>query len=501
MKKKFLCFVFILLPLFCLANPIEEPTVTRNFQLPKIHNVQIINDKHEILFTFSEKLPEKSLIVLKKQMSPWIQDIQDGWNSILILGNPDVQFQAKVDGEHIYLTVVSKKNLSKSSNNSLQTLSNLAKARLKLSQGDLKTSLDILHGLEKEKSYSPDLFILKSQTLHSAGYWMPALESLETAEAMYPKNEEIPPLKDEILFLHTPLLSIQQQMEYFKGTAVHHHSQLSAKVSLHKRKILFPNYLSFMIRRTDTHIRSIIKQNGVQEGFRGERLQGRLSLNHEYDNAKNQLSIFLHEIGIGLEGAFHKHDFWGSTKAELSWNRPHWDYLETLAGNGSEDHLLLQRFQRINQRLSTTLTIDGHLYHLEKVSKAAKTLGINLSTYYFLLLDNPTLNLGYVFNAEYIGKRVEKKRDNGESYYPLPLVDNENHTLNIESFYTFRQNFVFRGLVGYSIARFGNSASFLCSVRYRANESIHSLLEYAHYLSNTSSDSADRLTASFTWYY
>lgn len=381
----------------------------------------------------------------------------------------------------------------------------LTKSRLFLSKGEIERSIKILNELEKKYFPHADIALLKAQALQRRGQWHLALKNVELLEKYYPENEDLSLAKKNLLKEHSPFLKLLGSIERYRRLAAFQHYETTGFLSLNKQRLLFPLYLSFLLKETHGHIRSIIKSDGRKEGFKGEKKQGRISLHREGENGSRFiLSGYLSDQRPGLEASYQHYDFSGWNIFRLFWKRPHWELLETFVGEGCQDAIGFERFHRFGKRLSAHLKLGANHYNLRDIPKAASSFLFNCSAYYFFLLDNPTLNMGYSFDGEYIEKKTRKKDSFGKDFFPLPIDTRNFHTIHLEGFYKCRNKLIFRSLIGYSFDQKGKgNASFLISMRYKIKDTLESLMEHSHQLSKNSGQTSDvnKSKASILWYF
>jgi tetratricopeptide (TPR) repeat protein len=225
--------------------------------------------------------------------------------------------------------------------------------------------------------------------------------------------------------------------------------------------------VSVAIDLQNDHLHSrtpIIRADGTTQNFSGDEQSGTLLLNKVLEN-NNEVSGSLYANatvpGAGLQYSWWDHS--GVTKVRGEYNRPDWDYVEMVIGDGTKSDFWLERKQVFTNNFNATLGGGYNHYALHDVFDAAQSLGwdanVEYTHPYALFGDSDkelTLNAYYTADAEYFTSTDEEGPLNAQ-FKPLPVTNYEIHAFNVGASKKLSSQFFAEGYAGYGVNRIDGS--------------------------------------------
>jgi tetratricopeptide (TPR) repeat protein len=249
--------------------------------------------------------------------------------------------------------------------------------------------------------------------------------------------------------------------------------------------------LSAMINVENDHLHSrtpIIRTDGSLRNFRGDEQRGALMLNKVLENNDGvSASVYANTLtaGAGLLYSLWNHS--GVTEIGGEYNRPDWDYVETVIEQGTKSDFHVERKQIFTNDLTAALGGGANFYALHDNDAAhsfAWDLGVTYSRPYSFF-GNPenevNFSASYTADAEYF-TFVDERGPASARFKPLPATDHEIHAFNVTARKKISSKFSLEGYGGYSVNRLNsaNGPLYGGSLEYSLSNRLGLVLRASH---------------------
>lgn len=335
----------------------------------------------------------------------------------------------------------------------------LAQATLYSETGNYSKAFEIIEQLKKDYPENPRVFAAEAQINNRIGNYGGAFLGLNKATLLDPLDEDI---------LEQRRAAAAWQGPEILGGYTYRRTD-AAFEQLARASGQFPltpsMRMTLSIENNHMHTREpITRQNGEDRHFRGNKQRGAVVLNKVFEN-NHDLSGAIY-ANNSTAGAGVEHGWWdarGSTKLRGEFNRPYWDYIETVIGDGTKSDLHLERKQIFSKDIVGSLGGGYNHYALDNVWDAADALAWNatleyaLPFPYFRAAENEmTLSAAYTADAEYF-TFVKRRGSAGGRYKPLSASDYEVHAATLSIGKKFFSDLLLQAYGGYSYNRLNES--------------------------------------------
>ncbi len=185
------------------------------------------------------------------------------------------------------------------------------------------------------------------------------------------------------------------------------------------------------------------RANGKMLPFYGNRQQGTVTLNKNFSkDSIGSVSVYGIQNNAGAGVQYAMFDRWGGTSAEINFNKPDWDYVESIVEFGTKDNIKIQRRQVFTNDIQAILSGNYTHYSLHDDWSAADAPGWNFNLDWEHPFSfnsqgasspswsNNEITVGAHYGVEaqyftYVGRRTDV---DGDTFNPLPATSYEVHT-------------------------------------------------------------------------
>lgn len=252
---------------------------------------------------------------------------------------------------------------------------------------------------------------------------------------------------------------------------------------------------------------------GVLEKRGGERCKGALSWVHRlWCGDVLTPTVYFSEQDVGGGIHYLQTDLIGSTLWALEYNRPNWDFTQTIIDYGTRDMVAVKRVQPICPRFEVSLGAGLNRYSLEGLTEAATSWSLEGSATYLLSKGNflrelmgrdGIISFNYYLDAEYRMRVKERIGPFDQPFTPLPLISRETHAAFVFMAKRFGKCLAIDGFGGMSYDReAGGSAVPIwgSQIFFGDPDRFHGRFEYSHSTSTEfSNEDVDRFLLDFRW--
>lgn len=295
------------------------------------------------------------------------------------------------------------------------------------------------------------------------GLFRQSIEDYTIARWIEPDNEDIYRAQKEIIDFHRPYA--YEEAEYRKTGFTQKERFLRGGLTLWGDEFDQADRIVLNAEIDQVSATNFVNpKTGVTEPFKGDRYRGDLSWTH-YDfcgfKSFTQLYFSKEILGAGIAG--YLPDYYGTWGAGVEYNRPYWDYTETLIDYGTRDRVFVERVQRVAHNVNASLQVGANRYRLKGVpGTAAETISWTASASYRfpymtcvtqLFGRNSAFYLNYFGFAEYETWGYRRRGIDRQCFFPMAITNQEQHILEISFARTLCRFFSFEASYGYSYDR------------------------------------------------
>jgi tetratricopeptide (TPR) repeat protein len=218
--------------------------------------------------------------------------------------------------------------------------------------------------------------------------------------------------------------------------------------------------LQFAVEQDHVWIRSLRSADGSIAPFDGVRRRGEAGIEWESNGGTRVKGIvFTGNATLGGGVVLSRPDPKGRTTIQLDFERPNWDFAESLAQGGVRDRAEVRREMALAPSVSVRMAGAANRYALPGVADAAESVaasgGITVQ-----LSRQPQIALDYSFDAEYrLSAKVRTDAANN-SFQPLPLLSREVHAVSIQGEKQLTRRLRAKVAGGIAVDRLGGHAPF-----------------------------------------
>lgn len=407
-------------------------------------------DGKSLLLTFDQKIPEKAILDLLEESKGVVQNVEYGFNTLLLTPVEDVFFDLSHHEKEVLITMIPKP-----AQKSYEL--DIAKARYLVETWNFEHAFHYLKQLEEQYPDKGEVYFLKSEAGRVSTYWQKSLDWINAALAYDPDHEIYQQLYRDVLMQHASTIDVSHTFEKIPRQSYEHLTKVNLNYLSHHDDF-FVIHLGGMYEKDRANYASVTQENGSLLPFEGERFRGDFSAHLEMKSGIDLKALgYFNEryrlFGGGLESRFLSNS--KTVHFDLYYHKPNWDTLETVVFNGYSDSFLVGAKVIFHRRYNLFVSFEPTRYHLDYQKNIATTFNVEALGNLFITYGNPLVMLQYNLDAEYIHSRNEQLDPEGQNYLPINLSNRENHTFKAFMKITMYRYFELSGFVGETYNRFG----------------------------------------------
>lgn len=439
-----------------LAMPILNKKAGSNdtvlFAYDKTANVtyKLQNADTELLVNFAPSYKPEAL-ANQFQKAGWVNSIFYGYDTLLVEAKPgykitiDTSAPVPAIGAEVSETVTSQ-NIDKQ----IRLRYELMAARVDVETGNTYYAANRLNELLPEYKDDSQLLGFIANVENYGGNWPRAQQLLATAQELAPENEDLKELDKSMRRLNAANIKLDHEWAH-RDSADEQITTLSGWVNATQ-----DTHVGVVIANNFVDATNIRRAGGQVGDFDGVRQKAEVyALYHTENGQQVKASLFGNNdtVGGGLSYAFFNP--LGETTITGEYHKPYWDFVEGVLDDATRDRVAIIHSIRPNSKLVISAGPSYNRYNVEGTSNVYSTYGAEFDISYLLLESQPSLTLGYAFDAEYT-KDGKKGTDSIGGYtYLFPLRTREIHFISANLSYDFDMDTYGSLLLGYGYDRFG----------------------------------------------
>jgi len=473
---------------------------TKEVSLPAtggdVRSYTMLSDNSEMLVHFS-KTGNHSLTANSFKNIPWVESVNEGYDTLLVSARPGFKFDMGKAGETPSVKAVAD-NSSTVFQDERQTVLRyeLLQARIDLETGHVYDAASRLNGILPDYQNDPQLLGFIANAENYGGNWPRAQQMLEKARALSPENEDLARLDRDMRRLNAE--NVKLDHEWIKrGRNQEQITTLSGFVDA-------TDHLQVGAELQNDHLatKNIRRADGRVGNFKGNRQAGELYVRyHDENGVRATASLYGNNDTAGVGGTFSFLNILGETTLAAEYHRPYWDFVEGTLDDATRDRLAIAHTIKPQPRLVITVTPSLNRYNVDVKDNVMNTAGVDLDVVYRLIDEQPYLAIAYGLDAEY-DLSSKKGFDNNGNYSRLfPLVSREIHFVSINAGYNFTEDTYGDVLLGYGYDRLGGSGpSIQGSLTHEFNAHFDAQIRAMYGVDNSrTSDNISRVGGYIRW--
>ncbi|HIP52760.1 MAG TPA: tetratricopeptide repeat protein [Chromatiales bacterium] len=410
--------------LYELAEKEGSATLVLHLKAPPRYEVR--RTEKGVVLNFARPLELPDLSPVAKRLNRWLQNIWAGYDALLLKLQPGVDLQMNASGKDLVIQFKGDGEAQRKAGSVSTYPLERVEVLLLLKSGEvLEAQRRFAELVERYPGKIQPLLDL-SGAEERLGRWRQALDAYERALRISPDNREIAKARTRLLREYGTQAAVGAS--YVKVG-----SDEKQRLARLKGRYLSDNglLLSMEYELRDAEVdRSIRRVDGSLQPFDGRRHNLALRMEHSLGMGEQRFSLYAgaKEVGIGWRYSWPGDD--SRSDVSLEWHRPWYETPEALAGYGTRDRLAFHHERRLRQPVTVSGGISYNRYGLDGLRDAARSVRLQGGVRYQWSMEKPELSFGYNLDWENIMEHSERIDGSGGHFFPLPLEDREQHTLD-----------------------------------------------------------------------
>ncbi|MBP2229630.1 tetratricopeptide (TPR) repeat protein [Azospirillum agricola] len=423
---------------------------------------EIDRQGRDLTLRFSRPLGGVALESAGERLQGWVEGVQYGYDSVLLVLAPGVAAEAVPDGSGVAvaftrepeaLRATEAQAADRAADQAAQRRIDYFQALAFLEGGQLRQARSLLLDRIRVEPRDAQSTALLAQAEERLGRWREALRAYDVALKLTPNEPSLVRSKARLLRENGDRMRFDVDRQKVRGGETQHILKLAGVKDIGRST-------SFVYGLESRFVDAKLAQraDGDQRSFHGSRQKLDLGLVRDWPELERStltLSAAQRTLGVGYTHAWR--DEASETRAGIAWSEPNFAFLEGIVGGGRRDRVFLQHDERLSERWSLTLGAGYNRYGLSGAADLARSATVEGALRYVLNQEGPLASVAYTLDAEYVGRRVRRETAQGQPYVPLPAATREVHGIQVAA-EDWLTDYVRYGVqVGYSYDRRGKS--------------------------------------------
>ncbi|MBK1838344.1 tetratricopeptide repeat protein [Azospirillum sp. YIM B02556] len=427
---------------------------------PVVTEVQ--RDGRELVLRFSRPLGDVSgdvaLDRVPARLESWVDNILYGYDSVVLVLAAGVEVEVSADrtGAAVALArspAAAPAPAAEAADRAAGRRIDYFRALALMEGGDVRPARTLLRGLLAQDPKDAQSTALLGQAEERLGRWREAVMAYDTALELTPGEPSLVLGKALLLHANSDRSRFDLDWQKVRNADMQRIARLSGVQELGRS-----TSLTWALERREVDVDAARRGDGRLEPFHGARSRLEAALVHDWpDLQRSTLSFYAAPRTLGAGYIHGWRDETSETRAGFAWSEPSFAFLEGIVDGGRRDRLFVQHEDRLSDRWSLSLGAGYNRYGLAGAADLARSATLEGSLRYTLNAAGPLTSVGYVLDAEYVGRRKERQDANGQAYVPLPAATREVHALQLNVEDQLTDYVRYAAQVGYAYDRRGRS--------------------------------------------
>ena len=389
----------------------------------------------ELLLQFSQAITGVDGETLPKQLSHWIEAVSVGYDTMLIRSSREVTYGVRSDGNLVVIRLEAApipEPVAVSENEEGELRLQILRAQLLMARGQNGAAQRLLEKVTATDPGSVSALSNLAQVEQQIGRWRRSSVLYDRVLQLDPRNAEARELRSEVLAEQASRIRGDTEIKKISGGWSEYLARFSAHALLKSN-----SRLGMAVDHVHT-----ISSSGAFDRQRAE-----LYFRQDFENGSNiQLSTFGTQRGQGGGIRYNRLDSMGDWSAQTDYQRPFWEFLETIEGYGVRDRAEIHRNQRLGPLVNSRWTVAWNRYGLPGVHGATESFAYDGAISVPVWRSNPYLAVEYGFDKESAHYAQQSS---------IPLVSREVHAGSVTGQVRLSRRFVAEGFAGFVRDRLG----------------------------------------------
>ncbi|PWC43140.1 tetratricopeptide repeat protein [Azospirillum sp. TSO22-1] len=470
-----------------IAAERQEAAASLVLSWPGAVKAEHAQDGRELTLRFSKPIGDARVDAIAERLSGWVDGVQYGYDSLLLVLAPDVAATVGVDRDGVRVAFAPAPRAAAPSAPSAEDQTaerrlDYFRAVTMMEDGRVGAARTLLGTMLEHDPADREAVDLLAQVAERQGRWREAVALYGRALNLSPDNKPALDARKRLLREYGDQTRLDFDLFHVKNADVQRITRLTGN-----QDVGWNSTLRYAIERRTLDVDQARQADGRLEPFHGQRLRGEMSLLHDWDNLdQSRLTLFAAPRTLGVGIGHDLRDTTGQTRFSLGFSEPTYAFVEGIVNAGRRDRLWVLREQRLSERWGATLGGALNRYGLAGQGDLARSASVEGSLRYTFWVERPIASLAYVLDAEYVGRRVERFDPLGNLYVPLPVARREVHSLQVALEDSYDGGFRYALQAGWSYDRFSKGGPFAAgTLGYEMLDGLESGLRASHTISTT----------------
>ncbi|MFQ5738755.1 MAG: hypothetical protein ACE5JX_07045 [Acidobacteriota bacterium] len=450
----------------------------------------------DLLLSFQKHLGDPRLDQVADRLSPWIEGMRAGYDTLLIRFVPGVAYELfeRADRIIVELARVSPPATEPGESGQAAIRLDLLQAQLFAETGHVDRARRVLRELDQKHPDTPEILA------NLAG-----VESLihhrRRASALYRKARNLAPHNEDILVAQEGILQSSRPrftIDFFSRNV--ERGQLEKNLRLSAWSPIGHLTTGFSYDRNEVEIEQVRRRDGTRGSFDGVRRRAKLFLEYDFEAGSSLQGEFYSQDGSSGYGLLYtSFDVFGTTRVAAHYRKPYWESVEGLINGAVRDRFQLERSQQLTARLAARAAVALNRYHLGGRDEASSSVALEAGVRY--QFPGPPLVIEYGLDAEYQRSSLTLLDSSGQSFNPFPLESREIHFVDAGFEREWSDSIRAGGFAGFSWDRMGGSGPFLgVRLDYEGSGHLGGRVEFDRRLNSVDTgQKVNRIALSLLW--
>ncbi|MFD1627028.1 tetratricopeptide repeat protein [Azospirillum griseum] len=365
----------------------------------------------ELTLRFSRPLGGVALDAVPGRLQGWVDNVQYGYDSVLLLLSADVSADVVADRSGVTVAFTREMTATRAAGAALadrvaQRRLDYFKALTLLEGGQTRQARALLRDKAQSGPRDAQSTALLAQAEERLGRWREAVAAYDAALDLTPNEPSLVLGKARLLYDNGDRARLDTDWQHVRAADVQRIQRLTGVMTLPGRSTI-----RYALENRLVDVDAVQRRDGTPAPFHGLRQRMEFTLSHDWPELeRTDLTFYAARrvLGVGVTHGWKGDE--SETRIGAAWNEPTFAFLEGIVSAGRRDRLFVQHEARLSDRWNLTLGAGYNRYGLAGDADLARSGSVEASLRYVLNREGPLTSLVYALDAEYVGRRVQRAR-------------------------------------------------------------------------------------------
>ncbi len=423
----------------------DNATLVLHLKAPPDYKIRQTDKGRVLNFQHPLDLPDMSPAA--KRLQRWLQSLWAGYDALLVKPQPGVQVRIERAGNDlmIHLEAGGEPPGTPKSRYPLERV----EALLLLKSGKVLEARQRFADLVARHPGKVQPLLDLAGAEERLGRWRQALDAYEHALKIAPDSLEVAKARSRLRRVYGSRVKGGASYLSVGNDETRRMGRLEGRYLAGNGMVLA---LEYELRDAKVDV-PIHRVDGRLSRFKGQRYSLALHLEQSLGRGEQRVSLFAGDKTVGLGWRYRLPGDDNQTEISLEWRKPWYESSEALAGYGARDRIALHHDRRLNKKVSLSAGASYNRYGLEDLSDAARSVRLQGGVRYYWSVEKPEISFGYNLDWEDMQDQAVRVDGAGQRFFPLPLEDREQHTIDAVWRNALNEHLVLGAQVGFEYDR------------------------------------------------